>query len=166
MDRGAVCLAYSHVWLGGASMRQPRADHAAVALRDGRVLVAGGENGNFIYKSAELYDPATDTWTAAAPMPRVRTQFLMAALPDGTVIALGGLEDRGAVSRTSIIYDPRTDTWREGARLSTDRVLSALTTLPNGDLLVIGGPQAASNTAARYDPPPRALRPPRLPPHP
>ncbi len=151
MDRVDVYLPYSHVWLRAASMRQPRADHAAVALRDGRVLVAGGENGNFIYKSAELYDPATDTWTAAAPMPRVRTQFLMAALPDGTVIALGGLEERGATSRTSIIYDPRTDTWREGPRLSTDRVLSALATLPNGDLLVIGGQQAASNTAERYD---------------
>jgi hypothetical protein len=150
MDRVDVYLAYSHVWLRGASMRQPRADHAAVALRDGRVLVAGGENGSYIYRSAEIYDPETNTWTAAAPMPRVRTQFLMAALPDGTVLALGGLEERGATSRTSIIYDPRTDTWREGPRLSTDRVLSALATLPNGDVLVIGGQKDASNTAERY----------------
>ena len=151
MDRVDVYLPYAHEWLQGASLRQPRADHAAVALRDGRVLVAGGENGNFIYKTAELYDPSTDSWTMAAPMPRVRTQFLMAPLPDGTVIAFGGLEERGAVSRTSIIYDPRSDTWREGPRLSTDRVLSALATLPNGDLLVIGGQKDASNTAERYD---------------
>jgi hypothetical protein len=151
MDRVDVYLPYSHVWLRGASLRQPRADHAAVALRDGRVLVAGGEDGSFIYRSAELYDPATDTWTLAAPMPRVRTQFLMTRLPDGTVLALGGLEERGAPSRTSAIYDPRTDTWREGPRLSTDRVLSALATLENGDVLVIGGQKDASNTAERYD---------------
>jgi hypothetical protein len=151
MDRVDVYLSYSHVWLRGASMRQPRADHAAVALRDGRVLVAGGENGSFIYRSAEIYDPATDTWTAAASMPRVRTQFFMASLPDGTVLALGGLEDKGVPSRTSVIYDPRADVWREGPRLSTDRVLSALATLPNGDLLVIGGQKAASNTPERYD---------------
>ena len=151
MDSVDVFLPYSHVWLRGAAMRQPRADHAAVALRDGRVLVAGGENANFIYRSAEIYDPATNTWAAAAPMPRVRTQFLMAALPDGTVLALGGLEERGAPSRTSVIYDPRTDSWREGPRLSTDRVLSAIATLDNGDVLVIGGQYAASNTAERYD---------------
>ncbi len=151
MDRVDVYLPYSHVWLRGTSMRQPRADHAAVALRDGRVLVAGGEDGSFIYRSAELYDPSTDTWTPAASMPRVRTQFLMAPLPDGTVLALGGLEERGLPSRTSVIYDPRTDTWREGPRMSTDRVLSAIATLPNGDVLVIGGQKAASNTAERYD---------------
>ena len=151
MDRVDVYLPYSHVWLRAASLRQPRADHAAVALRDGRILVAGGENGNFIYKTAEIYDPATDTWTQAASMPRVRTQFLMATLPDGSVLALGGLEERGVPSRTSVIYDPRTDTWREGPRLSTDRVLSAIATLPGGDVLVIGGQKDASNTAERYD---------------
>ena len=151
MDRVDVYLPEAHVWLRGASMPQARADHAAVALRDGRVLVAGGENGNFIYRTAEIYDPSTDTWTQAASMPRVRTQFLMTPLPDGTVLAIGGLEDRGLPSRTSIIYDPRTDTWREGPRLATDRVLSALATLPNGDVLVIGGQKDASNTAERYD---------------
>src|SRR5205814_1509748 len=137
--------------LRGASMPQSRADHAAVALRDGRVLVAGGENGSFIYRTAAIYDPSMDTWTQAAPMPRVRTQFLMTALPDGTVLAIGGLEDRGQPSRTSIIYDPRTDKWSEGPHLSTDRALSALATLPNGDVLIIGGQKDASNTAERYD---------------
>jgi hypothetical protein len=151
MDRVDVYLPDSHQWLRGASMRQPRADHAAAALRDGRVLVAGGEDGSFIYKSAELYDPATDTWTAAASMPRVRTQFLMTPLPDGRVLALGGLEERGAPSRTSVLYDPRTDSWSEGPRLRYDRVLSALATLPSGDVLVIGGQYSASNTAERYD---------------
>ena len=151
MDRVEVYLPYAREWLTGAPLRQPRADHAAAALRDGRVLVAGGENGTFIYRSAELYDPATDRWTQAAPMPRVRTQFLMATLPDGRVLALGGLEGRGSPSRTSVIYDPRSDTWSEGPPLASDRVLSALATLPNGDILVIGGQFAASNTAERYD---------------
>src|SRR2546429_520294 len=86
-----VGRASAQEWLRAAPMRQPRGDHAAAALRDGRVLVACGENGSFIYKSAELYDPATDTWTAAAPMPRVRTQFLMTRLLDGRVLALRGL---------------------------------------------------------------------------
>lgn len=151
MDRVEVFLPYAREWLIGRSMRQARADHAAVALHDGRVLVAGGEDGSFIYKSAELYDPSTDRWTQAAPMPRVRTQFLMATLPDGRVLALGGLEERGLPSRTSVIYDPASNSWSEGPPLASDRVLSALATLPDGDVLVVGGQFSASNTAERYD---------------
>lgn len=151
MDRVDVYSADVGRWYQAAAMRAPRADHAAVALRDGRVLVAGGEDGSFIYRTVEIYDPATDTWSSAAPMPRVRTQFLMTLLPDGRVLALGGLEDRGAPSRTSVLYDPRTDSWSEGPPLAYDRVLSALATLPSGDVLVIGGQYSASNTAERYD---------------
>ena len=151
LDRVDVYDTETHRWSRAAPMHAPRGDHAAVALRDGRVLVAGGEDGSFIYRSAEIYDPATDAWTVAAPMPRVRTQFLMTLLPDGRVLALGGLEERGAPSRTSVLYDPRTDSWSEGPRLQYDRVLSALAPLPSGDVLVIGGQHAASNTAERYD---------------
>lgn len=49
-------------------MRQARVDHAAVLLPDGRVLVTGGSvlNGSFLadLASAELFDPATGTFTA------------------------------------------------------------------------------------------------------
>jgi len=151
MDRVDVYDADNGRWYRAAPMHAPRGDHAAVALRDGRILVAGGEDGGFIYKSAELYDPGTDRWTVAASMPRVRTQFLMTLLPDGRVLALGGLEERGAPSRTSVLYDPRSDSWSEGPPLAYDRVLSALAVLPSGDVLVIGGQHAASNTAERYD---------------
>ena len=151
LDRVDVYAADTQRWYRASPMHAARGDHAAVALRDGRVLVAGGEDGNFIYRSAEIYDPSTDTWSVAASMPRVRTQFLMTLLPDGRVLALGGLEDRGAPSRTSILYDPRTDSWSEGPRLQYERVLSALAVLPSGDVLVIGGQHAASNTAERYD---------------
>ena len=75
----------------------------------------------------------------------------MAPLPDGRVIALGGLEELGAPSRTSVIYDPVKNVWTEGPALAYHRVLSALATLPNGDVLVIGGQSGASNTAERYD---------------
>src|SRR3954451_7473836 len=55
-------------------MRQARTHHVAVRLQDGRVLVAGGtvEDGS-VTKSAELYDPSSQTWTTVSggmAMPR------------------------------------------------------------------------------------------------
>ena len=151
MDRVDVYLPYAREWLIGAAMPERRGDHAAAALRDGRVLVAGGEEGARILSTAELYDPATDRWSPAAPLPRPRTQFLMATLPSGLVLALGGLEGIGLPSATSLLYDPTRDRWTEGPALSTPRVLSALATLPSGDVLVVGGQRDASNSAERYD---------------
>jgi Galactose oxidase, central domain len=55
-------------WTPTGDMTSPRseAEHAAVLLRDGRVLVPGGyiahETGT---SSADLYDPETGTWAPA-----------------------------------------------------------------------------------------------------
>src|SRR6188508_1361591 len=55
-------------WLPIASMVTPRDDPTTVRLQDGRVLVVGGRGGVVGYQddltSAELYDPATGTWSA------------------------------------------------------------------------------------------------------
>ena len=38
-------------------MRTPRGAHVAVRLRDGRVLVVGGSDGDQVLASTEVYDP-------------------------------------------------------------------------------------------------------------
>ncbi len=61
-------------WFDAASMAEPRSDHTATLLTDGRVLVAGGGSGQFIpnvirpLATAEVYDPATNTWTQTGSM--------------------------------------------------------------------------------------------------
>ena len=63
--------------------------HTATLLPDGQLLVAGGYNGN-VLSSAELYDPATEMWTAAATMHNQRQQFPALLLPNGQVLVAGG----------------------------------------------------------------------------
>lgn len=55
---------------GGFTIAAPlavaRGVHSATLLSSGEVLVAGGYGGSGYLASAELYDPAANTWGAAA----------------------------------------------------------------------------------------------------
>jgi hypothetical protein len=84
-------------------------------LPDGHVLVAGGSgvtpNGSSIGSdaatgaSAELYDPASDTWSAVPPMPEARSDGAVAVLKDGSVLLAGGSteQSQGSVVLSSAI---------------------------------------------------------------
>ncbi len=68
-------------------------------LPDGRVLVAGGVEAYVDYPdpfptaAAELYDPATDTWSPLPPMPEARAGGAAVVLTDGSVLLVGGYND-------------------------------------------------------------------------
>ena len=50
-----------------AQMHASRSQHTATVLSDGTVLVAGGVGSDGVaLNSAEIYNPAADTWTTAA----------------------------------------------------------------------------------------------------
>ena len=79
------------------SMANARAFANSVVLPDGKVLVVGGQAYAVPFSDAtavltpELWDPATKTFTAMAPMtvPRDYHSFAL-LLPDGRVLAGGG----------------------------------------------------------------------------
>jgi N-acetylneuraminic acid mutarotase len=69
--------------------------HTATLLPDGRVLVAGGEgNINYtrftVFRTAEIFDPQTNTWTFTGSMHVGRAQAAAVLLADGTVLMIGG----------------------------------------------------------------------------
>lgn len=70
-----------------------RRDHAALALPDGRVLIAGGlDPSDTPLSTSALYDPSTDTWTEGPPLDTPRSGFVLFPLPDGDVLAVGGTD--------------------------------------------------------------------------
>lgn len=145
-----VYLPWSHTWLHATNMLQPRSDHGAAALLDGRVLVTGGNYNNRLLRASEIYDPRTNEWTAVQPLPRARTQFSLATLPDGTVLAAGGFQDDGRMTTTTFIYEPWSDRWAEGPEMREIRVNHSVVTLPSGDLLFFGGERMGAGTAEQY----------------
>ncbi|NJN14636.1 MAG: hypothetical protein HC813_03190 [Planctomycetes bacterium] len=88
------------------SMAAARSFASAVRLLDGRVLVTGGQGvdglGNFLVRDdAEIYDPATGTWSpAATPMGRPRSHhgsFLLSTTDVLVMSGTPGLPDRRAL---------------------------------------------------------------------
>ncbi len=133
-------------------MRSPRVDHTAVRLLDGRVLVAGGSNGETALTSAELYDPASGTWSATGNMLRPHAGFPATLLRDGKVL-VGDVYDDAADDRMTTgaeLYDPESGTWASaGTLFATEGWLAhtTATVLSDGKVLVAG-----QNGAQLYEP--------------
>ena len=130
-----------------ASMSVSRHDYTATLLRDGRVLIAGGESvtddAAQPVASAELFDPKTGTFSPAASLPEPRTRATAALLPDGRVLVVGGVaEQLSQVSPASVIYDPATGSWSRTGSLQRPRVSPASVVLLDGRVLVMGGENA------------------------
>ncbi|WP_437840601.1 Kelch repeat-containing protein [Sorangium sp. So ce1153] len=133
----------ANAWLfGSANMSVERAKHVAVLLQSGKVLVAGGTNAtSSSLDTVEIYDPATNTWTSAAAMPAVRSDFDAVVLNNGDVLAVGS-------TTVPSVYNPGSNSW---THLTGETVGSrdepTLTKLNNGMVLIAGGKQWGSSTA-------------------
>jgi hypothetical protein len=92
-------------------MTDGRMDHTATLLTDGRVLIVGGwcsTKGRTV-ASADIFDPATNTFTPAPPLLASRHEHGATLLPDGTVLVSGGLSVEPNQQRTLndlVIYRP------------------------------------------------------------
>ena len=139
------------------SMAAPRSEHTATFLGMGKVLVAGGTNATGRLATAELFDPATGAFAAAASMPEARHGHTATMLPNGKVLVVGGNGDAGALA-TCRLFDPRTGAWTSTGSMATARREHTATLLANGKVLVAGGQNGtapgytALSSAELYDP--------------
>ncbi len=153
-------------WTATGAMSERRAWHTATLLGDGRVLVAGGAKaagGGSAVDTAELYDPASGTWTPAGNLvaggnpnmsgPQGARQnhaaVLLTGSPDqcasncGKVLVVGGTGGFGSGSAffSTELFDPATGTFARTGNFRNPRQLrtDAVSLLPDGKVLVAGG---------------------------
>jgi N-acetylneuraminic acid mutarotase len=129
-------------WTTTGSLHTARYDHTATLLSNGQVLVAGGYAMGPYYStiplaSAELYNPATGTWTTTGSLNTSRTFDTMTLLSNGQVLVAAG---EGSSFLTSAeLYDPSKGKWTLTGSLNNARDQHAATLLSNGQVLVAGG---------------------------
>jgi N-acetylneuraminic acid mutarotase len=147
-------------WSPAGSLAEPRFGHAAVALKDGQVLVVGGDreqNSRAHLASAEVFDSATARWASAGTIGDPRTGFTLTALADGRALLAGGLAADGmTVLRSTLLYDPATNSWSPGPELREARTDHAAAALKDGRVLVTGGIDYLGRLAASEILDPRA----------
>ena len=119
------------------AMMSPREAHTATLLLNGTVLLAGGLDGTATTASAEIYDPATDTFRSTGTMTTSRAFHTAVALLNGKVLIAGGYN--GIYLNSAEIYDPATGTFSPTSPMGTARGWHAATLLQDGTVLITGG---------------------------
>lgn len=165
----ATMFASTEIWnpatrtfSAGPSMSTPRGGHVGVTLADGRVLVAGGATWTdtpVAAFSAEIYDPASNSWSPTGSMLHRRLNHAAVLLADGRVLVSGGGDGAPSGYKGNTlceIFDPVTGTFSAAASMATPRGDHRMARLHDGRVLVIGGDQNATGAGIRsaeiYDP--------------
>jgi hypothetical protein len=160
-------------WSTLAPMNVSRGRHTTTKLSDGRVLVVGGgtgastdpfgrvENLECTYNgwrevplidtpTAEIYDPAADSWTMVGSLSQSRQGHAAVLLPDGRVLILGGRHYIQGVYPNATytypnfieIFDPATNAFSVMDQLDYGLSEPKLALLQDGSVFVAGQVQA------------------------
>jgi hypothetical protein len=136
----------AHGFAATGSMATARRFHTATLLNTGKVLVAGGEDvDSNSFDTAEIYDPATGTFTQTTHnMTTARAGHTATLLGNGKVLIAGGTAGATGTSGeaaldTAELYDPTTDTFTATSPMTAARVEHTATLLQSGKVLIAGG---------------------------
>jgi hypothetical protein len=148
------------------SMSDTRINHTATLLPGGTVLIAGGYDGLDVLATAEVYNPASGTFsptesssTGLSTMTTPRQNHSATLLGSGQVLLAGG-DNNGVILRSGEIYDPPSGVFAAVASQMAQPRESHTATLLNDGLVLIAGGAAPSlsplvvNEAELFDPTP------------
>ena len=135
-----------------------RANPHLVLLEDGRVLAAGGldfSNADAfarpeVVQTVEIYDPASQTWRAAASLKEASSDQWLFLLSDGRVVSLGTVvDDSSDTTAHAEVYDPAADVWTLVSDVEPYYAPNNAVQLSDGRLLVLGALSARRGHSTR-----------------
>ncbi len=151
----------TETWSSAGVLAEPRFRHSMTVLASGSVLVVGGEAGGTTtgdpartLASAELFDPATNTWSVVGSLATARRSHAAVLLSDGRVLVAGGVKSNSFLSSAEL-FDPATKTWSPAGSMTTARADATAVLRPStGQVLLVGGatPSSALATSEAYEP--------------
>lgn len=131
------------------NMTEQRSGFPSGLLLNGKVLVAGGFGNGGYAITADLFDPATGTFSPTSNLNYQRWQATSTVLDSGKVLIAAGANSNITVD----IYDPVAGTFSVGS-LNVGRYAHAAAILPDGRVLIAGGlgTSATLDSSEIYDP--------------
>jgi N-acetylneuraminic acid mutarotase len=129
-------------WTRAATMPNPR-NHMAGAALFGKIYAIGGQylgdEADANQTSVNVYDPVTDQWTDAAPLPlplgHITTSTFAAG---GRIFVIGGVTQGAREADDVLVYDPETNAWSNLTPLPAQRQ-SPIAGVIDGKLVVTTG---------------------------
>ena len=136
------------------SMTTARDTHSATVLKDGRVLVVGGQKWAQNWtglSSAEIYDPSSGKFgkTGSMTTDRYPGTYTVTPLSDGQVLVAGGMS-AGTPLYSAELYNPVTGRFSQTGPLRYATAYHVATLLSDGRVLIAGGTETLN--AELYDP--------------
>ena len=129
--------------------------HRSVLLPDGRVLVVGGNVGQFSTAVIEAFDPVSESFAITGNLTKARNSHTATLLPKGGVLVTGGSyrfsgvdAPESIVLASSELYSPGSSRTQAAPSLTSPRVGHTATLLQDGRVLIVGGTDAQGNFLA------------------
>ena len=138
-------------WTTAASLPNPRHHMGSVVL-GGKIYAIGGQHHHdeqlVTQASVDVYDPATDSWTALRDLPSARSHIANSTFVlNGRVVTAGGEAAHNVAIADVSAYDPATDTWTALTSLPVARV-SGVAAVIGGGFVFTGGSSSAQGWRA------------------
>ncbi len=158
----------TNTWTAGPNIGGRRLVPAMTLLNTNRIMISGGIEVTLLFgipialtstNKAQLYNPATNSWSNAANMPigRAYHHDNQVTLADGRVLLSGGvlIPDLLNVANAASIanadlYNPATNTWT-ATTMSHARTAHSATRLADGRVIVCGGSEGLLSAAVTLD---------------
>jgi hypothetical protein len=131
-------------WEAAPRLHDARIYHSATLMKDGAVLIVGGESDPALRGPGEPVLGSVESFrngklTRLAPLRTARAKHTATPLADGSLLVAGGFDDAGKAIASVEIRDAAGQSWRDAPSLATARHSHSATLLDDGRVLIAGG---------------------------